>query len=140
MDLKHKYVQILTFLNDKYMNFTNYLISIVLFKVSLLWKFVFRSSNTTSIKLISLNADINHKMWKDPDKNTAAKCTMSASASQTNKSAAHKSQQVPDKMLVKKQKKKQVRKMSKIPCSLFFFFNILCSNSIFLFQIAFKLG
>lgn len=58
MDLKHKHVQTLTFLNNKYINFTNYRISIVLLKVSLLWKFVFHSPNTTGIKLISLDPDI----------------------------------------------------------------------------------
>lgn len=70
MDLKHKHVLTLTFLNDKHINFTNYGISIVLLEVSSLWKFVFHSPNTTGIKLISLDPDINNKMWKDPDKNT----------------------------------------------------------------------
>lgn len=108
MDLEHKHVQTLTFLNDKHINFTNYGISIVELEVLSLWKFVFHSPNTTGIKLISLDPDINNKMWKDPDKNTlqpSAPCP--PSASQTNKSAAHKSQQMPDKMLVKKQVRKK---------------------------------
>lgn len=71
-------------------------------------------------------------MRKDLDKNALQPCALCPRASQTNKSAANKSQ-VPNKMLVKRE---QDRKMS--PSHIVFY--ILCSKSIFLFQITFKLG
>lgn len=47
-------------------------------------------------------------MRKDLDKNALQPCALCPHASQTNKSAANKSQQVPNKMLVKREQDRKI--------------------------------